>query len=120
MPTTSTLHWNAGTTPVCSVSNGGEATKCEIITESRAKVTFAAMDNLVLHGTISNFVNPHSVKPVAGLQARLYSKFNTLKVMASSLSLNTIEVSSMDVELSSSSNLVGAKGQTLKMQIDPW
>jgi len=118
--TTTTATWNTATTPKCSVSNGGKAKKCEIISKSQAKITFSAQSNLVLHGTVSAFMNPHSIKGIAGIQASLYSKRAKLKVLASSLSLNTLIPSSMTVKLASSSKLVGAKGQTLTIQIDPW
>ena len=100
--------------------NGGKVKKCEILSERRAKVTLAAQENLVLHGSVPNFVNPHSLRGVVGFEVRLYSRTNKLKAYANSLGLNTMEPSSMDVTLSSSSRKVGARDQTLTIRIDPW
>lgn len=65
-------------------------------------------------------MNPLSVKGIAGFQARLYSRRAQMKALAATLGLNTLVPSSMDVRLTSTSQLIGAKNLQLTISIDPY
>lgn len=122
IPPDSTAEWlqtKRGVSPDCVMFNDGEALKCQILGARTAKVTLAAQKNLILHGTIGNFLNPHSIKKIAGMTCSLYSRKGVAKIVSSGLEIDTFTPSKIDAKLSSTSNVVGATGQTLKITLDP-
>lgn len=59
--------------PNCTVQGGREPMDCMIVNERVAKVVFHAQQNLIIRGSISRWVNPHSIKEIFSIEADLYS-----------------------------------------------
>jgi len=82
-------------------------------------VQFGAQNNLVLRGTISNFINPDSIKQIFNINAKIYTKVGVLKIQDSSLYLKSFKAATLQVELASSSRILGDTGQLLKVSVTP-
>jgi hypothetical protein len=74
---------------------------------------------LVIAGSISNFINPHSNKQIFNVHVGLYSKRRFLITQDSNLSLRQFKPSKLSVSLKSSSNVIGEKDQKLTVEIKP-
>ena len=74
---------------------------------------------MILHGTISNFINPQSTKPIENFQCLLFDKDQQEKLTSGSLELNLFRSSMIDVNLFTSSNVIGAQNVDLTITITP-
>ena len=122
IPPDSTAEWlqtKKNEYPDCEMFNDGEALKCEILGARTAKITLAAQRNQILHGTIGNFLNPHSIKKIAGMSCSLFTRRDVPKIVSTGLEIDTFTPSIIDAKLSSTSAVVGATSQTLKISLDP-
>jgi len=75
---------------------------------------------LIIHGQISNFVNPHSIKSINNIECKLFSRRDKLKVVSTNLQLYSFTPSEIGVDLTSSSPVFGAKGVNLNIQLTPF
>lgn len=73
----------------------------------------------MLRGSISNFKNPHSIKQIYNINAKIYTAEGVLKISASSMYLKNFKAAQLDVVLSSSSRVVGDKAQELTISVTP-
>ena len=101
------------------MKNGGLALKCEILHSKACMITLKAQKNLVIRGSISNFINPISIKGILGMQATLYKQDGTAEAIATSMSLNDFKAADVDVVLEPSSKIIGSQGNNLAIKITP-
>ena len=113
--------------------NEGVATKCEIEDKFTARITMKFQSNLMIHGKISNFKNPYSAKPVRDIIIELYDKDlvawgmpsvaakNAAKKpkLVAAVNLLNFKPASVEVQLTSTSGVVGAQGQNLTIHVNP-
>lgn len=113
IPTDTDAQWNLTKKPICEVVLAKEPLDCEILTSKEAIITFQAQSNLVIQGSVSNFINPSSIKQIFNIQASLYNKRKHLLIQDSSLALRSFVPANLKVELISSSPIIGDKMLTL-------
>ena len=75
--------------------------------------------NLIIHGQITNFVNPNSIKSIDNIECQLFSRRNQLKVVSTNLGLYSFTASEIVTELGSSSSVYGAKNVKLNITLIP-
>ena len=109
IPTDTSAKWDtsAAEIPKCTVQNGGKALDCKILTEKKARITLGGQRNLVIKGSISNFINPLSIKQVSGIQATFFKSTNIKEAIATGLTISAFKPSTLQVQLTSSSKVVG-------------
>ena len=122
IPTDTSAKWDTTVTnvPKCTIQNGGQALACKVITEKKCRITLGSQQNLVIKGMISNFINPLSIKQVSGIQATLFKSTNEKEAIASGLTLSIFQPSILQVQLSSSSKVVGLQNVVLAVEVTPW
>ena len=118
LPDDATARWNIDSEPECD-SATGTVLRCEILSEQQAMVVFDAQQNLVLRGSISNFINPDSVNALNGIGAQLFTRRDELKVIASQITIQDFYPQSAEVHLTSSSAVVGDERLQLYIRVIP-
>ena len=93
---------------------------CEIASSNIARVTLGSQQNLLVSGTITQFVNPFQTKAIEGMVATLFDARGERKLQSKSLSINTFTPADMGVTLTSSSPVVGATECTLYVTVYTW
>jgi hypothetical protein len=121
IPVESQAVWDYKVTePTCEIFNRGSALECFILSHKQAQITLGKQSYLTLAGKISGFKNPHSTKPIEDFLCSLYTREHQEKFNSGSVTIASFTPSFVDVELSSSSNVIGKKDNELQIKVTPY
>lgn len=106
---------------ICTIQSGIRVKTCTISALNQAKITFNSVTGTQdsLEGSIRNFKNPDSSKPVKLISFELYSSANVVRAVYYSGEINFFQPASLTAVLTSSSSIVGATKATLTVKITP-
>eukprot|EP00347_Sterkiella_histriomuscorum_P010553 403375847 len=112
--------FRTSTTPSCSATSV-TVSACTILNSTAARLTFTTSGSWSsLEGSISNFINPDSVRTISGIQLTIYQgSTTTIKASTQAASLSNFQPATLTAVFASSSVVVGQNNVQLIVTVTP-